>query len=61
MAVILNTWVEKQKKKAKHETAPSYKNDPLAESEIYNAKKPEKRFSHASRTVLVKTLRGIRK
>ena len=61
MTVLQNTWIEKQKKKRTHETAPAYQNDPLAESEIYNTKKPRKRFTLAARTVLVKTLRGIRK
>ena len=61
MAVIQNKWVEKQKKKKTPETAPSYESDLLAESEIYNAKKPIKRFTLAARSVVVRTLRGIRK
>lgn len=61
MPVIQNTWVEKQKKKKVHETAPSYKNDPLADSEVFNAKKPKKRSSMPACANLVKTLRGVRK
>lgn len=61
MAVIQNTWIEKQKKKKTHETAASYESDPLSESAQYNAKKPLKRYTNASRATMVRTLRGIRK
>lgn len=61
MSVKQNSWVEKQKKKRTHETAPSYEADHLAESMPYNGKKPLKRFTTAARSVLVRTLRGIRK
>jgi len=61
MPVIQNTWVEKQKKKKVRETAPAYASNHLAESEIYNATKPETRHTHAARCIFVKTLRGVRK
>jgi hypothetical protein len=61
MAVIQNKWIEKQKKKKTNETAPAYDSDPLADSSAYNAKKPEKRHTNASRSTMVRTLRGMRK
>lgn len=61
MATIRNTWVEKIRKKKEHETAPSYSRDPLADTYAHNAKKPKKRFSVPSTSILVRTLRGIRK
>lgn len=61
MATIRNSWVEKIKKKKEHHTAPSYDNDPLADTYAYDAKKPKKRFSVPSAAILVKTLRGVRK
>lgn len=61
MAVIKNTWVEKQKKKKVHESAPSYESDPDSDTYQFNAKKPVKRHSHAARATMVRTLRGVRK
>jgi hypothetical protein len=61
MATIRNTWVEKIKKKKEHETAPSYERDPLADTYAHDAKKPKKRFSVPATSILVRTLRGIRK
>jgi hypothetical protein len=61
MSVIPNSWIEKCKKKKEAETAPSFESNPLAESEIYNTKKPLKRFTIAARSVVMRTLRGIRK
>lgn len=61
MATIKNTWVEKIKIKKVHETAPSYDADPLADTYAHDAKKPKKRFSVPSTSILVRTLRGIRK
>ena len=61
MAVIQNKWIEKQRKKKKHETAPAYAKNHLAETEIFNAEKPVKRFTVAARTGFIKTLRGVRK
>ena len=61
MAVIQNKWVEKQRKKKTHETAPSYESDPLADSSAFNSKKPEKRHTNAARATYKHTLRGVRK
>ncbi len=61
MPTIRNTWVEKIKKKKEHETAPSYERDPLSDTYAYNATKPKKRFSVPLKSILVKTLRGVRK
>jgi len=61
MVTIRNSWVEKIKKKKNHETAPSYGRDPLADTYAYNATKPKKRFSVPACSILVKTLRGVRK
>ena len=59
MAVIPNKWVEKERKKRAHETAPSYES--YSAPETISAKKPEKRFSTASRVHVVRTLRGVRR
>lgn len=61
MATIRNNWIEKIKRKKEHETAPSYGRDPLADTYAYNSTKPKKRFSVPSTSILVRTLRGIRK
>lgn len=61
MAVIQNKWIEKERKKKVHETAASYKSDPLADVAKYNAKRPLKRFTNAARASIVSTLRGLRK
>ena len=61
MAVIMNKWIEKERKKKVHETAAAYDADPLSSQAVYNAKKPEKRHTQASRSTMVRTLRGIRK
>lgn len=61
MPVLLNSWIEKVRKKKTHETAPSYESDHLAESEIFNSKRPAKRSTFAARSILLKTLRGVRK
>lgn len=61
MPAILNTWIEKQKKKKVEEKAPSYESDyfdswiPLAPSKIV------KRFYPAFNASFVRTLRGVRK
>lgn len=60
MATILNTWIEKIKKKKEPETAPSYGRNPLVDTYAPDAKKP-KRFTLPSAGVFVRTLRGIRK
>lgn len=61
MSVILNSWIEKCKKKKQTETAPAFESNPSAVSEIYNTKKPLKRFTIAAHSVVMRTLRGIRK
>jgi hypothetical protein len=61
MVVIRNTWVEKEKKKKTHETAPSYGSDSLSKEAMYNSTKPTKRYTSAARATMVKTLRGTRK
>jgi hypothetical protein len=61
MAVIPNKWIEKQKKKRTHETAPAYASDPIAESVPIDASKPIKRYTNAARATMVRTLRGVRK
>lgn len=61
MAVILNKWVEKEKKKRGHETAPSYESKPIDNWLPINPGKPIKRHTVASRSTMVRTLRGVRK
>lgn len=59
MAVIKNKWVEKERKKRTHETAPSYASTPTGD--VIDSTKPSKRHSHAARATMVRTLRGVRK
>lgn len=61
MAVIRNTWVEKIKKKKEPVTAAAYERDPLADTYANNSQKPKKRFTVPACSILVKTLRGVRK
>lgn len=61
MATIRNTWIEKVKRKKEPETAPSYERNPLADTYACNTKKPLKRFSVPAASVLIKTLRGVRR
>lgn len=59
MAVILNKWVEKERKKKVHQTAPAYEADDTDSFQV-SAKKAE-RTSTASSATMIKTLRGVRK
>lgn len=62
MAVITNKWVEKEKKKKVHETAPAFLSDSIDTwIPINTGGKPVKRHSHAARATMVRTLRGVRK
>ncbi len=61
MTVLVNSWIEKIRKRKTHETAPAYESDHLAESEIYNTKRPATRSTVAARSILLRTLRGVRK
>lgn len=61
MAVILNKWIEKQKKKKEHQTAAAYESNSI---DSWIPVKPDvqiKRHGVASRASLVRTLRGVRK
>lgn len=59
MAVIKNTWVEKEKKKAKAETAPAFQSND--EDTWAPVKKKVKREITSSNATMRKTLRGVRK
>lgn len=61
MAVITNKWIEKEKKKKVHETAPAFTSDSLDSWIPINNGTPVKRHSKASRSTMVRTLRGVRK
>lgn len=61
MPVILNKWVEKEKKKRGVETAPSYETDSIDTWTPVNTHTPIKRFTFAARSPFKKTLRGTRK
>lgn len=61
MAVIQNTWVEKQKKKRAVETAPAFESKPGDEWLPINDKTPIKRHTNAARASMRRTLRGVRK
>lgn len=50
MVIIHNKWVEKEKTKRPHESAPSQEDDSL-----------DKRSTNAVRPTMKKTLRGVRK
>jgi len=61
MAVIQNTWIEKQKKKKELETAPAFEAAPTDNWLPIDTKKPVKRHTSASRGTYKHSLRGIRK
>jgi len=61
MAVILNKWIEKIKKKRAPETAPAFKSDAEDTWLPVNPKKVIIRHTKAACAILHKTLRGLRK
>lgn len=61
MAVIPNKWVEKEKKKRVHETAPAFEIDSTDTWKPSSTEKPKARHSPASVATMRKTLRGIRR
>ena len=60
MATIPNKWIEKEKKKRVHETAPAFEAKEADDWNPVAAKKPE-RHTNAARATMRKTLRGVRK
>lgn len=61
MAVILNKWVEKEKKKRTHETAPAYEFETKDTWIPINSENTPKRHTNAARASYKQTLRGVRK
>jgi hypothetical protein len=61
MAVIQNKWVEKEKKKKAHDTAPAYEFDTKNTWIPVSAKQAPKRHTNAARAMYKQTLRGVRK
>lgn len=61
MAVKQNKWVEKERKKRGHETAPAFKYDPIDEWDPIKAVKTVKRHSPCFLSASSRTLRGVRK
>lgn len=61
MAVIQNSWIEKQKKKKSNETAPAFDVAPIDNWLPINPSKQTKRSSKASRANYQQTLRGVRR
>jgi IS4 transposase len=61
MAVIPNKWVEKEKKKRVHETAPAFETDSTDTWQTSKTEKSKARHSPASVATMRKTLRGIRR
>ncbi len=61
MAVIQNTWVEKQKNKKNQETAPAFETNSKDTWCPVSNKKQIERFTNAARGVFIRTLRGVRK
>ena len=61
MAVIQNKWIEKEKKKKAHETAPAFEKAPIDNWLPINPGKIAKRQSRASISTMARTLRGVRK
>lgn len=62
MAIILNTWIEKARKKVieKKPTAMAYERSTL-DTDPLSSTKPTKRFSTAARSFFARTLRGVRR
>lgn len=61
MPTIVNSWIEKVKKKKNHETAPAYETYAYKNDFNTQTKKPEKRHTPSLKATMTKTLRGIRK
>ena len=61
MTVLMNTWVEKQKKKRAPETAPAFASAPGDDWLPTKNSTSAKRYSTAARSTMRKTLRGVRK
>lgn len=61
MAVIQNTWVEKQKKKKVEEKAPAFEASSIDSWLPIAPDKATKRFTIAMRASYKKTLTGVRK
>ena len=61
MAVIQNKWVEKEKKKKTHETAPAYEMNSMDTWKPSKTDKPPERHTNAARATYKQTLRGVRK
>lgn len=61
MPVIQNKWVEKQKKKKAHETAPAYEFDTKNTWLPVSSDKSPQRHTNAARATYKHTLRGVRK
>ncbi len=61
MAVIQNKWVEKEKKKKSHETAPAYEFDTKNTWIPISTDQAPKRHTNAARAMYKQTLRGVRK
>ncbi len=61
MAVIPNKWVEKEKKKKTHDTAPAYEFDSKNTWIPSTCDQAPKRHTNAARATYKQTLRGVRK
>tara|TARA_R110000868_G_scaffold228058_1_gene481027 strand:+ start:768 stop:953 length:186 start_codon:yes stop_codon:yes gene_type:complete len=61
MAVIQNKWVEKEKKKKAHQTAPAYEIDSIDTWKTSTTDKSPERHTNAARAIYKQTLRGVRK
>jgi len=61
MTVILNTWIEKVKKKKAAETAPSYESYSKKDDFAHQTRKPKDRHTPSLKVTMTKTLRGVRK
>lgn len=61
MAVIKNKWIEKEKKKKVTETAPAFESNPGDTWLPVDIKKTVVRHITASKSIMSRTLRGVRK
>jgi len=61
MPVIPNKWLEKEKKKKTHETAPAYEFNQVNTWVPSNSKESKDRHTNAARAMYKQTLRGVRK
>lgn len=61
MPTIVNSWIEKVKKKKVAETAPAYDTELYKNDFKAQTRRPEKRHTPSLKVTFTRTLRGVRK